>query len=115
MKGCKSVQVPGCPLCDMFIKLNIKTKLYYPEKDKIQDQDDFVIVECQTCHVPMVVVSDHTTEIGREQWGRILYRCRELFGNGIKLRTHRRYIKDHWHAHITSITKDIKKLEDLNK
>jgi len=115
MKGVKTFRVDGCPLCDIFTKLNIKTKLYYPEKDEILNEDDFVIVDCLTCKTPMVVVADHVTEIGREQWGRILYRSRTLFGNGIKLRTNRRKITDHWHAHITDISKNTRNIKDLRK
>lgn len=100
-----SVRVDNCPLCKIFDKLDIKTKLYYPEIDKIQEEDDFVVVDCLTCKVPMVVVSDHVTEIGREQWGRILYRCKKLFGDDIKLRTRARTITDHAHFHVTGTKK----------
>jgi len=99
----KGLHVDNCPLCMIFTKMDIKTRLYYPDKDKIQEEDDFVIVECLSCKEPMVVVSDHTTEIGREQWGRILYRCKQIFGDGIRLRTKRRTIRDHWHAHVCGI------------
>ena len=113
MKGYKSLHVGDCPLCKIFTELDVKTKLYYPKIENIQDKDDFVIVDCLSCKVPMVVVSDHTTEIGKEQWGRILYRCKQLFGGTIRLRTNRRTIRDHWHAHVSGISKDTYKLPDL--
>lgn len=113
MKGYKSLHVNGCGLCGMFTGQELKTKLYYPEIDKIQEEDDFIIIECEVCKQPLVIVSDHITELGKEQWGRILYRCRELFGGGIRLSTKSRFFRDHWHAHISGISKDIYKLPDL--
>ena len=115
MSNFKTFHVDGCPLCKIFTELDIKTKLYYPEKKNISEEDDFVIVECLSCKEPMVIVTDHATEIGREQWGRILYRCKKLFGDGVRLRTKRRTIRDHWHAHVSGITRDTNKLPDLGK
>ena len=109
----KRIHVEGCPLCSIFENLDIKTKLYYPRYSDINRLDDFVIVDCLSCGVPMVVVSDHTTTIGKEQWGRILYQARRLFGTGMRLRLKRRTIKDHWHAHVENISVDIDNLPDL--
>jgi hypothetical protein len=109
----ETFRVNGCDLCKIFNELDIHTKLYYPDKNKILEFDDFVILDCETCKVPMVVVSDHVTEIGKEQWGRILYRCKLLFGDSVKLRTKTRKIKDHWHAHLYSY-KNVDKLPNLN-
>jgi len=115
MKGCETHHAEGCPLCDIFTKGKVRTKLYYPEMDKIQAEDDFVILECYSCKKPIVVATDHTVEIGKEQWGRILYRCKKLFGGTIRLKTKNRTITDHWHAHIEGITQDKYKLPDLRK
>ena len=106
------LRVTNCPLCNIFEHLNINTKLYFPTLEEIQKQDDFVIIDCQDCQVPMVVVSEHVTEIGKEQWGRILYQSRRLFGN-IVLRPYMRKIKDHWHRHIIKWSKDPRKAPDL--
>lgn len=93
--------VKGCPLCDIFLEpeKNIKTKLYYPDIDKVS-KSDFIIIECKTCHIPMVVVRDHVTEISKSLWGRILYRTKKEFGYKIKLRCKPRTIKDHYHCHV---------------
>lgn len=109
----KGIHVKGCPLCSIFEELNINTKLYYPKFSQVKELDDFVILECASCHTPMVVVTDHTTSIGKEQWGRILYQCRRLFGHGVRLRLRRRTITDHWHAHVEKISTNIKELADL--
>jgi hypothetical protein len=99
------LQISGCELCDIFLKKNIKTKLYWPDSiDKIQNSE-FVIVDCQTCKIPMLVYRDHVTTITREAWGRILYRCKEIFGSGITLRSKPRRIFDHFHCHIVNIDK----------
>lgn len=113
MVGNSSIQVNGCPLCEIFSKDKVLTKLYYPEQEKITKIDDFVIVDCYKCNNPIVVVSDHTTEIGKEQWGRILYRCKLLFGSGVRLNIKRRFMTDHWHAHIVSSSINLNKLPDL--
>jgi len=105
MSNRKAFHVDGCPLCNIFTKMDIKTKIYYPDKDKVSEENDFVIVDCLSCKTPMVVISDHATEIGKEQWGRILYRCKQLFGDNIRLRTKRRTIRDHWHAHVDGISR----------
>jgi len=93
--------VKGCPLCEIFLdpKKNIKTKLYYPKFDEIS-KSDFVIINCQSCKVPMVVVRDHVTEISNDLWRSILYYSKREFGLNIKLRCRARTIKDHYHCHV---------------
>ena len=93
--------IKGCPLCEIFLDRtnNLKTKLYHPQEYEII-YNDFIIIDCDTCKVPMVVIRDHVSDIPSELWGRILYRCKKMFGNDIRLRTKSRTIHDHWHAHI---------------
>jgi len=99
------IRVNGCPLCDIFLTKKVITKLYWPESiDEIPDSE-FIIVDCKTCKVPMVVYGEHITTITREAWGRVLYRSRKLFGGGITLRTKARTIRDHWHSHIYGYNK----------
>jgi len=97
----KILLVSGCPLCEIFLhpEENIKTKLYYPESTDKVSESEFVILDCKTCKVPMVVVKNHVTEIPKELWGKILRECRQLFGKGMRLRTHMRKIRDHAHFH----------------
>jgi hypothetical protein len=96
-------QVNGCPLCEIFTKNKIVTKVYYPEDNDMSQNNDFVILDCHTCKIPMVVVSDHVTEIGKEQWGRILYQCKKLFGENMTLKMKNRFIKDHFHCHVKTV------------
>jgi len=97
--------VDGCPLCEIFSKGRIITKLYWPEDPRDIPTSEFVIVDCSNCKIPMVVYNEHVTSISRESWGRILYRSKMIFGRGITLRLKRRTIRDHWHAHIEGIIK----------
>lgn len=101
----KPLRVVSCPLCRIFSHSEVRTKLYWPETiEKVPDAE-FAIVDCETCKVPMVIISDHVVDITRECWGRILYRCRKLFGINMKLRTHMRKIRDHQHYHLITPTK----------
>ena len=96
-----NILIPGCPLCDIFLnpKENIKTKLHYQDNSKISESD-FVILDCRSCKIPMVVVRDHVEEIQKELWGRILRECRYQFGYSSRLRCAPRTIKDHYHCHL---------------
>ena len=98
-----ALHVISCPLCQIFLnpKENIKTKLYWPETIDEVPESEFVILNCETCKIPMVVYRDHITEITNEAWGRILYRCRKLFEPGVRLRTKMRKLRDHYHCHVT--------------
>ena len=102
----KKLLVRGCPLCDIFLDSKPKTKLYWPEKIEDINNSEFIIVDCLTCKIPMVVYRDHVTTITKEAWGRILYRTRKMFGGGISLRCKPRKIFDHYHCHVTNIEKD---------
>lgn len=94
--------VCGCPLCEIFLNPedNLHTKLYYPENPKDIKTCDYIVIECQTCKVPMFVIRDHVNSISSDLWGRILKTSRELFGYNVRLRTKPRTIKNHWHAHV---------------
>jgi len=98
----KPLLVKGCPLCEIFLnpEKNVYTKLYYPEKIEDIKTSEFVIVDCKTCKIPMIVFKDHVTSIQRESWGRLLYICKKYFGNSIKIKNKPRTIKDHFHCHI---------------
>ena len=99
------IRVKGCPLCEIFTKKDVKTKLYWPETiDEIPDSE-FVIVDCSEKKVPLIIYGEHITTITREAWGRILYRSRKIFGGGITLRTKMLTCRDHWHAYINNVNK----------
>lgn len=101
----KSIRVTNCPLCNIFITKETKTKLYWPESIEEIPESEFIIVDCLTCKIPMVIYSEHITTITKEAWGRILYRCRKIFGGGITLKCKPRKIFDHHHCHIVNINK----------
>jgi len=99
--------VKGCPLCDIFLHpdTSIITKLHYPESIDLISSSDFVVVDCKTCRIPMVVVRDHVTQVSKEIWGKMLYRCKLLFGRNARLRCKPRKIFDHHHCHIVKVTR----------
>ena len=94
------IRVVSCPLCRIFSHKEVITKLYWPESIEDIPKSEFVIVDCKSCKVPMVVLGEHITTINRETWGRILYRTKKIFGSRVTLRTKTRTIRDHWHAHV---------------
>ena len=98
--------VKGCSLCEIFLnpEKNIKTKLYYPEVDNISTSE-FVIVDCLSCNSQCVYIRDHVSDISNELWGKVLYKCRMIFGNNIRLQKETKIVLDHWSAHITHLTK----------
>jgi len=107
----KSLHVSGCPFCDIFEKEKVPVELYYPEHDKIKEFDDFVIVKLKKKHY--VISTDHVESVGKEQWGRMLYKCRELYGNSTKLKIRKYPVQDHWHAEIIYDKHNLPDLIDL--
>jgi len=99
------IQVISCPLCRIFTHREVKTKLYWPKSIDEVPNAEFVVVLCKECKTPMVVVSEHLTDIHKELKGRILYQCRKMFGNSIILKKHNGQVKDHLHYHIYNITR----------
>lgn len=100
--------VSDCPLCRIFTNKELLTKVYY-----LDSKGDFIILDCLSCKIPMVVIREHLTSVDKELWGRILYASRKLFGSSIILRLKTRTIHDHWHAHITHIIKSPKLIPDI--
>lgn len=78
-----------CDLC----KLEHKTSWYY-------EDSDFVILECDTCHVPMVVYKKHIIKMPERKIIYIKKLSYQIFGEQITFREEQRKIKDHWHIHI---------------
>jgi len=94
----KSLHVDGCPFCKIFEELYLPTELYYPKASEIKKFDDFVIINYKKKHI--VVVTDHVQSVSKEQWGRVLYKCKELYGQGTRLKMKMYPIRDHWYAEI---------------
>lgn len=101
----EALLISGCPLCDIYLTKKIITKLYWPDRADQIPNSEFIIVECKTCKVPMIIYRDHVTTITREAWGRMLFRCKKIFGSGITLRSRPRKIFDHFHCHIENMDK----------
>ncbi len=88
--------VKGCPFCEMFIQKKVPTELIYP--DKRENIDQFIIMLIK--NKPVLIVNEHVDSIGKELWGRILYQCKLIYGNNVKLKQSKAMVRDHWHADI---------------
>ena len=95
------ILINGCPHCDMFLNpdKNITTHLYHPDIDNVK-YNDFAIFDCEPQEIPLVVVRDHVEEISSELWGRILFRCKKIFGNDMRLKIDNTNVLDHWSAYV---------------
>lgn len=100
-----NILVNGCPLCEIFInpEKNIRTKLYFPLSMEDINKNEFVIIECEHCKVPMMVLRDHIDYISPDIWRKSTYQCRRLFGRSIRFRTEMRKIHDHVHYHVIKV------------
>lgn len=82
-----------CELCG----LERLTKWYY-------EDEDFIICDCLTCGVPMVVAREHTVEpefLKGEGCEEILKEiCESLVGRKVRFRKSQRKVKGHWHWHL---------------
>ncbi|MBE3093949.1 MAG: hypothetical protein IMZ52_02880 [Actinobacteria bacterium] len=93
------LRICDCPYCLLFKELPEGTILHYP-KDKVDiDKVEFIIIDCKDCKLPMVVYGEHVTEITREAYGRILFRCKLLFGADAMLKDKHRVVQDHFSIH----------------
>ena len=95
------LRVCDCNLCRIFSHREFKGKIYYPETIEELDICEFAIIEDEETNTPMIVASEHIPDISREYWGRVLYRCRKLFGDTVRLNTRMNKIKDHWHCFVS--------------
>lgn len=80
-----------CELCN----LEEKTKWYYQDKD-------FIICNCKTCKIPMIVSRDHG-QVGDSERNEAYFTglVKGVFhGKDFSFRKEQRKIKDHWHWHI---------------
>ena len=77
-----------CDLCT----LEKRTKWYY-------DDDEFVIIDCKTCNIPMMVTKQHIMEPSPILLESMIKTAKNLFGEDITFRKKQRKIKSHWHWH----------------
>ena len=78
-----------CELCN----LEKKTKWYYEDKD-------FIICDCETCKIPMVVPKEHADAATSLTKVYIAGLVTGVFKKSFHFRTEPRKVKDHWHWHI---------------
>jgi len=98
--------VDGCPLCKIFKDKSLSTKLYWPLNKNDITKSEFIIIDNLTYKTPEVIYMDHVTTITREAWGRILYRCKTLFGNNIMLKSKYKDVSDHYHCYVEKIDEE---------
>lgn len=80
----------ACELCQL-VAGDIKTRLYYRNKT-------CTIVDCATCHIPMVVLNRHGS--ASEQEKRLMMATIDYLFDYESIRTEPRKIGDHEHWHI---------------
>lgn len=84
--------VPSCALCRLWHDREITTTFYY--------EDDLVlIVDCEKCRVPMVVVKRHDVDATLAERQRINQIVHKRWP-GAKLRCEPQAVKDHFHCHV---------------
>ncbi len=81
----------GCDLCGLAFDREVKTPIHY-------EDDDFIIVDCMICHVPMAVLKEHRASFTPQEKDRILAKFKELFGEAAADFEQRR-IPEHAHVH----------------
>ena len=81
-----------CELCDL-ANGNIVTSKYY-------EDDEFICVDCSTCHIPMLVLKAHSPTLTKEQEESANDLLNTLFPNKKWRKEGMRKIKSHWHWHI---------------
>ena len=79
----------SCPLC----VLGQRTFRYF-------DCDEFAILDCDSCHVPMIVYRIHGKHPERSIINKAHIKGRELFGGTVTFRDKPRKILNHYHEHI---------------
>lgn len=96
------LRVIHCSYCDCFKELPEGTVLHYPRDKSEISKVEFVIIECVDCKKPVVIYGEHITELSKEAYGRILYKCKSLFGTTIKIGNKHKILSDHWCLHVLS-------------
>lgn len=82
----------NCDLCALAFDGEIKTHKHY-------EDDDFIIVDCLICQVPMAVLKDHRPRFTDEEKKRLMKVFEELFGSEHHPDFEQRRIPDHAHVH----------------
>lgn len=91
VKGETPYTPDNCPLCRL-IEGEYKTHVHLVS-------DEFIIVDCETCNVPMAVYHKHQNYVGEDIRERMTRRLIDLFGKGAEIDTRMRTIPEHYHIH----------------
>jgi len=87
--------VKACELCEL-----APTTTWYSEHD---EPFRFVILDCDSCDVPMVVFGMHRAAVSDEERAAMQHAlgqlAREKFGDNWFFDDHMRQIPDHYHCH----------------
>jgi len=86
----------SCDLCALTFDGEIKTKKHY-------EDDQFVIVDCMICRVPMAVLKEHRASFTEEEKVRLLEIFKDLFGNEAHPDFEQRRIPEHAHVHYRTM------------
>jgi len=83
----------SCDLCALAFDGEIKTPKHY-------EDDDFIIVDCLICRVPMAVLKEHRASFTDEEKERLLAIFKDLFGDKHHPDFEQRRIPEHAHVHF---------------
>ena len=97
------LRVISCPLCRIFTDKEVTSRLYWPETLDNIENEEFVIIYNKDTKTPQIIYGEHVTTLTREGWGRVLYRCRKIFGGNVTLKVAKITCRDHIHYNIYNI------------
>ncbi len=81
-----------CDLCALTFDGEVKTHKHY-------EDNDFIIVDCMICRVPMAVLKEHRASFTEEEKQKLLKIFEELFGGAQHPDFEQRRIPEHAHVH----------------
>lgn len=93
--GSKRAYSPDCDLCGLAFDGEVKTRLHY-------ENEDFVVVDCLICRVPMAVLKEHRAAFTEAEKTRLEKTFRDLFGENGAPDWEQRRIPEHAHVHFRS-------------
>jgi len=89
-----------CELCKLVNQRNIVTVKHY-------EDSQFIMVDCKTCHTPMLVSKHHAADIDdidKEMAYHLFYKhAQRVDISKWYVDYEMRSIKDHWHCHLRRI------------
>lgn len=96
----KPLWVVSCPLCELIKDKRVVTKIYWPEDICLIHESEFIIIDSPYSKNPIIIIRDHIDTVLSETWGIMLYRCRKIFGESVRLNWNNKICKDHFYCDI---------------